>query len=196
MAVSYVQTDTTAITGGASTYATSFVNLDSTNFLSSASTGATAGSVEQAVAISSGSSVVREAGLWFQIAPSAGTSWDAGTWTIPIHVSSAGNQVTLQEVKILHISSANTQLAQLGSTEPAADVGTTGTITATITGSSATPGTSDTVVIVGGFIMTNSMVSRAFGITPDQTISSPFTTAAGGITIPTAMYQYKKRRAF
>jgi hypothetical protein len=38
------------------------------------------------------------------------------------------------------------------------------------------------------------MVARSITIIPDQDITTPFTTQAGGVTIPVMMYSYRNRR--
>ena len=190
MAASFQQTDSTAFVDAISTYGTGLVNANSTNALSSASIGGTAGTSAKLAQVSSGgtSGASSEAAIWYRMVPPAGTSWAAGDWTVPIRVGVGSAGIQLEATHILHISSANAQTAELGTTATTVALGTTGVKTRTITCLAGTPaGSSDAVVIVQEFDSLTPMVAVTATIIADQIIASPFRTstivAAGALTL-------------
>ena len=187
MPINFQQTDSTVFLDAISTYATGLVNTNSTNALSSALVGGTAGTVGAVAQVSSGgtSALSSEAAIWYRIVPGAGTSWAAGDWSVPIRVDVANANIQLEATHILHISSANTQTTQLGTTATTVALGTTGVKTRTITCIAGTPaGSSDAVVIIQEFDSLAIMVAQSATIIRDQVIVSPFRTStaapAGG----------------
>lgn len=108
----------------------------------------------------------------------SGVSWDAGTWTIRFNVTTANMNLTVTEIHLCRVSSTCVNQASLGSaTGLSISLGTTGVKSQDISGSAATPGAGDIVLVV--FVITNGAMSgQTASVTYNQNIDSPFTAAA------------------
>lgn len=107
--------------------------------------------------------------------PTVGTNWNAGTWTWRLNVCGADVHITLSEVYICRVNSADVSQAIIGSsTGLSISCGSVGVLSGTVSGLAQTPSAGDYVVII--FVMTNSSMSSAGPqILGDQTINTPFT---------------------
>lgn len=172
MAINYTQTDSAIIAGIYCSGGASSAN----DIARTAVDGGTAGTgTPSVIATASG---VSEALLNFEITPAGGTSWDAGTWTVRLNVTTANMNVTLVAIWICRVDSSGVNQATIGSaTGLSISVGTTGVKSQTVTGSAQTPAAGDMVEVV--FLFSNgAMSSSSLNIKPDQNIDSPFTAGA------------------
>lgn len=105
----------------------------------------------------------------------SGVSWDAGTWTIRINCTTSNMNMSISQIHICRIDSNCVNQASLGSaTGLSISLGTTGVKTQTVSGSGATPGANDRILIV--IVGSNSaMTTQSAEILKDQNIDSPFT---------------------
>jgi hypothetical protein len=109
----------------------------------------------------------------------SGADGAAGTWTIPINFTTGNKDTTLEEVAICQVR-ASVNIATIGSETGIGFDTSTGTTTRNITGSAVTWVDGDFAVINMAFSNVNTHSARTVGITPNQTITSPFTIAAAG----------------
>ena len=144
-----------------------------TNVQREAVVGGTPGTVAKTINVSA--SAVNTADWAVRWAPAAGVSWDAGTWTVRMNVTTANMNIDLTEIHICRHNSACVTQESIGSaTGLTIDCGTTGVKSQTVTGSAVTPVAGDVVIVV--FVFTNAaMTIQSIGVTPDQNIDSPFT---------------------
>lgn len=112
----------------------------------------------------------------FKCTVNSGVSWNAGTWTWRLNVTSSNMFITLERVYICRVNSSDTNQATIGSaTGLGLSLGSTGVLSGNITGSAQTPSAGDYVGIF--FVVSNSnMNNQQISYTPDQVINSPFTT--------------------
>ncbi len=169
MAISYVQTDTSAPAG---TIAACSGKAVQNAFARLATVGGSAGST-QVLPIPR----VDRVSAMVEIVPASGVTWAAGEWTVPFNCTQANANVTLDGVYICRLNSSDVSQATIGSTTSIGTVlSSTGVTNVSVTGSAQTPSVGDKVYILYGFLTTGS--PEAVGWTPDQTIVSPFTVPA------------------
>lgn len=174
MAIDFVQTDTLAPCGviQACLPVAPAGDADAVQ----ASKGGTPGTTELACAVAAASS---ESCLMFELAIADDDSLDAGTLSLPINVTTAQMDVTWEEIYVCRLNSSCTSQETLGSvTGLARDVSGGGVFTETVSLSAASAhDAGDVVYIVLVFANAHTMTSRNVAVTPDQTISTPFTSA-------------------
>jgi hypothetical protein len=141
-----------------------------------AAEGGTAGSLE--VTLTLVASTTDRRTLMFSMTPGGTDTWAAGNWTVPINVTTAGVAgMSWASTFICRVNSGGVNQATIGSlTGQAITFNTAGVVSMTISGASQTPAAGDKVYIVLGFTNTVTM-GKTFGVTPSQTITSPFTGA-------------------
>lgn len=172
--INYTQTDTapTCTTGGGGS---GFCSPASTNRATPvlAVGGGTAGtSTPQIAAQSSESNII---GAQFEIQPSASTTWNSGTWTVRINITTANMNLTWTAVYICRVNSSCTNQATIGSaTGLNISLGTTGVKSTTVSGSAQTPSAGD-IVLVLLLISNGAMSLQTANLTANQNIDSPFT---------------------
>jgi hypothetical protein len=167
----FIQTDTTFTNGnsaGCSGRSSSSVTKQLTGVIIGS-----AGTISQTVTLTSAQTNVW--GLQTKLDIPSGTSWNAGTWTWRLNVTTANMNLTLTEVYICRINSSNVSQATIGSaTGLGLGLGTTGVQSGTISGSAQTPSSGDYVNIV--FVFTNAaMNTQSISVTHNQVIDTPLT---------------------
>ena len=192
MARTYQQTGSVASID-ASSYCGGGADNNSANMLRAASSGGAAASTGQTVSLSSGGTTA-ELGVWWDVAVSTGTSWDAGDWVVRYNITTGNMDVDLQEVYICRVNASSVSQATIGSTTGLALGTTAGVLSVTITGAAQTPSADDNVRITSVWSNNSSMTADSIIILADQLIDSPFTTLAGGTVIPVMMNSYRQRR--
>lgn len=137
------------------------------------SVGGTAGTSEQTITIAASQADDNE--FSFEWAVPAGYTWGAGNWTINVAFTTGNMDVTWESCFICRVNSSCVNQATIGSATGLGLATTTNPQSTVISGSAQTPGAGDKVIITLGFSNANTMFSRTVGITPSQTIASPFT---------------------
>lgn len=159
-----------------------------------ASNGGTTGSSE--VSLTANANSTTEWLFNYALTVGAEVSWDGGDWSIPINHSSGNMNVTLEEVWVCRLNSGCTNQESLGNETGIGFATNGGTTTRTFTCSGASPSAGDVVQIICVYSNSFSM-DVGIGITPDQTIQSPFTAGGSpakksffnpfGLLLPTAI---------
>lgn len=182
MAVNFTETDGAA--GCAAGAYCSGLTANTANSTKTCSDGGTVGSTPVSLTIDQGTSDVRA--LYFECTVGVGVSWDAGTWTVRLNVTTANASLELASVHICRVDSGCTNQATIGSSSALGlSLSATGVQSVNITGTAQVPAVGDVVMVVFGFNNLALMTPHAFGYTPDQNIDSPFVDA--GSYIPKAI---------
>lgn len=115
----------------------------------------------------------------FKCTVNSGVSWNAGTWTWRLNITTANMNLTLGEVYLCRVNSSDVNQATIGSaTGLGISLSSTGVKSGTISGSSQSPSAGDYVSVV--LVFTNTaMTGQQADCTLNQNIDSPFTAAAG-----------------
>ena len=174
MTISFTQTAILAVCGAA-VYC-SANSLNSTTSLRQATVGGIAGAtqVDQPIDILASTLIA----VFFECIVGTGTSWDAGTWTVNLNVTTGSGDsfITWDGLDICRINSSCVNQASIASAS-ALNIpcfGAAGIRTTTVSGSAQTPSAGDKVMVLLAFSNTLSGVIRNFGYTPNATIDSPF----------------------
>lgn len=141
--------------------------------------GAGAGSVETVVSVAAGASTDNEYSFECVIPDDSTTG--SGTWTVPINFTTGDMDVTLEEVWICQVR-ANSNIASIGSSVGLGLATTGGLQSPTVSGSAITFVNGDFAIITLVFSESAGHSAGNVGITPDQTITSPFTAPVGSAT--------------
>lgn len=174
MPINYTQTNTTSTLTGSSTVALcSGAGLGNGLLTKDATEGGTPNSSGNGLVI-----IASDTNDWcvkYTCIISAATTWNAGTWTWRLNVTTANMNVTLISVFICRVNSSGTNQATIGSsTGLSVSMGSTGVKSGTISGSAQSPGVGDVVVVM--FCFSNgAMSNQNWNVAPDQNIDSPFT---------------------
>lgn len=146
-----------------------------------ASVGGTTGTTEQTFTVAAGAATDNE--FSFECVIPDDSTTGAGTWTVPINFSTGDMDVTLEEVWICQVRSSS-NIATVGSNTGLGLSTTAGTQSPTVSGSAMTWVNGDVAIITLVFSEAAGHADGTIGITPDQTITSPFTApAASGRTM-------------
>ena len=161
--ITFEQTDTT-FTNGASAACSGRASATTVKQLT-AIDGGTPGTVSQAITLTNNATNVW--GTQFKLTTTA-TQWLDGTWTWRFNVTTANNNITLTEVYICRVNSANVNQATMGSaTGLAISCGTTGVKSGNITVTAQTPNTGDYVNVV--YVFSNGQnMSNTVSFTSNQ----------------------------
>lgn len=137
--------------------------------------GGTAGS--SPVSVQFTSSATNGFGVLFLCTVPSGSSWDSGTWTVRLNVTTANMNFTWTECYVCRANSSCVSQETLGSnTAVGQSLGTTGVKSTTVSCSAATPAAGDLLTVI--LIFSNAAMStQSFSLTPNQNIDSPFTAA-------------------
>lgn len=169
MAISFTQTDTAAVCT-ALVYC-SFNSLNGTRSLRQATEGGTPGVATIAQSIDGGA--VNIIAVFFECIVGTGVSWNAGTWTVNLDVTTAASGVmNWTGLDICRLNSSCTSQASIATASPSVPVTTTGVKTVTASGSAQSPSVGDKVMVLLSFSQTGP--TRSFSYIPDVTIDSPF----------------------
>ena len=132
---------------------------------------ASVGSVEVSLTISQSSTIDNEFSYECIIANDADGA--AGDWVVPINFSTGNMSAVLNEVFICQVR-ASSNIATIGSETSIGFATNGGLTTRTISGSAVTWVDGDVAIITLAFSETGGHSDATIGITPDQTITSPF----------------------
>jgi hypothetical protein len=169
MAMIFTQTDTDGVCGTAD-YCQNITPDPPFDAQKQCSVGGSAGSTPVTVTV--GASTNRM--ISFECVVPAGTSWDAGDWTLRLNVTTANMNLTWGTGAICRVSSGCVNQANIDSYNAAQSLGSTGVKSFTTAGLTQTPSAGDKVII--GLVISNGAMSdQSFAFTPDQNIDSPFT---------------------
>lgn len=117
-----------------------------------------------------------QAGVMFESPAVGRTTWQSGTWTVRLNITTSTTNLNLIEVHICRLSSGCSSLATVGSTTGLAiSMGTTGVKTIEVTGAEQSAGATDRIYIVFIFHAVNH-TNPTPGFTPDQNIDTPILT--------------------
>ena len=107
------------------------------------------------------------------------TSWDSGTYTWRLNITTTSATVTLEEVHVCRLNSSLVSQESLGSsTGLGQSLGSSGVISGNVTGSAATASASDVVAFI--YVFSNSHSHGGddpVGITPNQVLNTPIVAA-------------------
>lgn len=170
MAINYAQTNTDS-------------GLNAVSFCAGSSDGGstfivcngTLGSGTRSVSVTASATLAHT--LFQCVIVNPGTSWDAGTWTTRLNVTTANMNLTLTEIHICRMDSSHNNVSTIGSvTGLSISLGSTGVITQNVTGVAVgSPAVDDYVLVIYTFA-NGAMSSQTFTLTRNQNISSPFNT--------------------
>lgn len=154
---------------------TALSNAGAVLFPIECSNGGTAGSAAESINHNTTTGGASRRFEIFKCVVGAGVSWDAGTWTTRINITTANMNITATAVYICRVDSSGNNQATIGSaTGLSISFGSTGVKSQDVTGSGQTPSVGDVVWVV--YELTNgAMSAQAFSHTPTQLIDSPFT---------------------
>ncbi len=114
------------------------------------------------------------AGIVFEMLPGADfTTWAAGTWTVPLNITTPNEDVEWVATYICRVNSSCTNLSTIGSNTADAFPLSGGVLSMNVTGAAVvSPASTDKIIAV---LVFSSPVqsSSQFGFTPDQDIASP-----------------------
>lgn len=177
MAINFQQTDTAA------TFPNDHctVDADCTGLTSGreCSDGGSAGST----AVSPAPTIVASVGRVvraFKCVVDSGVSWDAGTWTVRMNVTTANMNLEIDRLWICRIDSSGNSQAQIGDSDTLSSpisLASTGVKSQTVSGSAQSPSAGDVVWVLVR-VNNGAMSTQSFTFTPDQLIDSPFNVAA------------------
>ena len=115
-----------------------------------------------------------QAGVMFEIEPTASVVWEAGTWTIRLNVTTANANVTWASTYICRLNAAGVSQATIGSNVGHnTSLSTTGVKTNTVTGASQSPAAGDSAYVVLVFNVANSN-NQTFACQFNQLVDTPF----------------------
>jgi hypothetical protein len=179
MTISFTQTDTAAVCGAAAYCSGNSLNTNRS--LRQATIGGTPGTTAVSQSIDSGA--INLIAVFFECIVGAGVSWDAGTWTINLNVTT-GTSGTMDwtGLDICRLNSSCVSQASIATASPSVSVTTTGVKTVTVSGSAQSPSAGDKVMVLLSFSQTGP--TRSFSYTPNVTIDSPF---SGITTTPNSL---------
>ena len=105
-------------------------------------------------------------------------SWESGTWTVRIEVTTANMNMINNSAVVCRVSSACVNIAEVGVTGNL-DFSTTGVKSATASGSAQSASASDVIEVV---ISTNNnfTMAQSFGYKPSQNIDTPVNQGVAG----------------
>lgn len=179
MAVSIKQTDTAATHGAAA--ACSGATLAATTQTSQAEVGGTAGTGTKTFTITKNAT---EAGFFVETTALDDYTWDSGTWTVRLNVTTADSNVDLEDIYICRVNSSGVSQATIGSnTGINESLGTTGVKSWTVSGSAQTPSAGDRVYIVYVFQNNHAHSNKSISVLANQDIDSPFTATSTDVTV-------------
>src|SRR5262245_65381674 len=115
--------------------------------------------------------------------PDASLTWDAGTWTVRLNVTTANASIQWTDTYICKVNSTctNSSATTIGSlTGQTTSLGTTGVKTHSVTGSAVTPSAGDKVVVMICHTNVSANMNQTFAWTPNQLVDSPFSSGATG----------------
>lgn len=139
-------------------------------------TGGTAGSVEDSVQITDNAQRVV---YWFESVGPSDTSWNAGTWTVRVNITTTDADGQWDHTHICRVNSSCGSPTAVGSlTDQNIAISTSGTKTMNVTGSSQTAASTDLFLIVLTFQDTAAHGNMSAGITPSLNIDTPLTALA------------------
>jgi len=170
MTVSFTQTDNASVCGTAAYCSGN--SLDTTTLsLRQATIGGTPGTTAVPQSVTGGATNVID--VFFECIVGAGVSWDAGTWTINLNVTT-GTSGTMNwtGLDICRLNSSCVSQASIATASPSVSVTTTGVKTVTVSGFAQSPSAGDKVMVLLSFTQTGP--TRSFSYTPNVTIDSPF----------------------
>lgn len=180
MAITYGETDN-AVSGADSIFCSGTTVPPGGIFIGTAEVGGSPGTLANTVDV--GSSATNQWAGRTQIAPAANVSWDSGTWTVRMEVTTSNMNLTWAAVYICRTNSSHVNQATIGSaTSLGISLGTTGVKSTTVSGASQSPGAGDLVEILWVF-SNGAMSTQSFGMKHSQNIDSPFNVAA--VDLPT-----------
>lgn len=119
-----------------------------------------------------------EAGIMFQSDGIGETSWDAGTYTVRVNVTTAQANLEFAEVYVCRANSSGINQATVGSLTGLTEALSAGTHTFNVTGSSQTAGATDVVYIVLVIFNTQPHADQTGYFTPSLVINTPITSTA------------------
>jgi hypothetical protein len=176
VAINYTQTDSTSGVCLGSSFC-SLVAADGSGGMIAAD-GGTPGTGTTSVQKTSSQDETAGDSHSYTIIPAAGTSWDGGTWTVRVNVTTANMNLSITAIYICRVDSGCANQATIGSaTGLSISLSSTGVKSQTVTGSAQTPGVGDKVVVLIG-IANGAMSTQSVVFTNDQNIDSPFTQAS------------------
>lgn len=173
MSIILTQTDTIAPCGTILACTSPTDGLATTPQARKAESGGSAGSGELSVTINKSDI---QAGVMFESPAVGRTTWQSGTWTVRLNVTTAVSELNLIEVHVCRVNSSCGSLATVGSnTGLGISMSTTGVKTIEITGSEQSASDTDRIYIVFIFQAVNH-TNPTFGFTPNQNIDTPILT--------------------
>jgi len=174
MALILTQTDTVAPCGTILACTSPEDGLAVTPQARKAEGGGSAGSGELSVEIYK---AAIQAGVMFESPAVGETTWDSGTYTVRLNVTTAVADLNLIEVHVCRVNSSCASQATVGSTTGLSiSMGTTGVKQVDVTGAQQSAVSTDRIYIVLIFQQT-SHANATFGFTPDQDIDTPIVPA-------------------
>lgn len=174
MAVILVQTDTVAPCGTILACTSPADGLATVPQARQAEEDGSAGSGELSVTINKADI---QAGVMFESPAVGQTTWQAGTYTVRLNVTTAVANLDLIEVHVCRVNSGCVSQETVGSSVGLAiSMGTTGVKNVDVIGSEQSASATDRIYIVFIFQAVNH-VNCTFGFTPDQNIDTPIEEA-------------------
>lgn len=174
MALILTQTDTVAPCGTILACTSPADGLAVTPQARKAEDGGSAGSGELSVTINKGDI---QAGVMFESPAVGQTTWQSGTYTVRINITTSVADLLLTEVHVCRVNSSCVNQATVGSTTGLSiSIGSTGVKTVEVTGAQQSASGTDRIYIVLIFQQT-SHANGVFGFTPDQDIDTPIEEA-------------------
>lgn len=173
MAMIFTQTDTGggSILGSQCSTSTDFNNQAAKE----ASVGGTPGTSSSAFGPTVSASATDQVRGMFKCTVGSSVSWDAGTWTVRLRISTANMNLAISSIAICRCNSSLVNQEKIGEvTGLSISLSTTGVKTQNVTGIAVTPNAGDVVVIMMGF-SNSAMSNQLFNAYSDQDIDSPFT---------------------
>lgn len=124
----------------------------------------------------------------FEFSPGANVDWLAGTLTVPLNITTANANVTLDSCYVCRLNSSNVSQATLGSlTSIGTVMSSTGVQTLNVTVSAQpTAASTDKVYVVICF--TTPGTTQNISMTPNQTITTPFLASNPGSVAVSRMH--------
>lgn len=168
--ITLVQTDT-AGSCAMDNYCEGAATECNATFMKIAQSGGTAGSTELSCSMPTVSTRILNG---FDCPIDAGASWNGGTWQIPLNFSSGNMNITLEEIHICRVNSSCVNQETIGSSTGIGYNTFDGLNTFNVTGSAQTPDSGDRVIILCLTTNADSMMAQSVGITPSETINTPF----------------------